>query len=114
MENWVTLAIVALIVFLIIVFTLNISRKSKRGPDYYALFIIGVVWLIIGVPLQNPALWTLGLIFFIVGIVNKEKWKKNRVHWKDLSKKEQKLRMWIMIGLTILIVFGLVVFLLIR
>ncbi len=113
MENWLVFSIIALIVFLALVFTLRISKKHKKGPDYYALFIIGIVWLIIGIPLENVALWTLGLIFFIVGVVNKDKWKSNRIHWKDISKKEKKIRIWIMIALGIFIIIGLVVLLLI-
>lgn len=99
--------IALLVIFLFIYFVLN--KKEKRPVDYYNLFIMGIIWLGAGVPLQNYALCALGLIFMTFGLVNRDKWKANRRKWNDLDQKEQKMRMWIMtiLGIIVLLGFGL-------
>ena len=55
----IILAIIALIlVVLAMIFTIKIakSKKRKRAPDYYALFIMGLIWLVVGIPLDNTPL----------------------------------------------------------
>ncbi len=92
MIEWSILAIIILLLAAAIFVTIKYSKnKSKKGPDYYAFFLIGIIWLAIGIPFNNVPLWALGLVFFIVGLANKKKWKSNKVKWKDLDKKEKKL-----------------------
>ena len=109
---WVVILIAILLLAIGIVFVFN-SKKGKgkkRGPDYYSFFIMGIIWIAIGIPLNNKFLWIFGAILFIIGIVNKKKWKENRVKWDDLTEKEKKVRKWL-IGLALLLlVLGVLFF----
>ena len=79
------------------------DNKKRCGTDYYALFLIGIVWLVIGIPTRNTTFFLLGFVFLIIGLTNKQKWKK-RCRWKDLSKKE-KINKILLIIISILIAF---------
>ena len=106
---WLMLAIlIALIVLLVVFIIVAATSKKKMKTDYYAMFIMGLVWLVVGIPLGNNTLMTLGLIFAMIGMVNKDKWKKNRRAWKHLSKLERKMHIAILIILTVLVVATLV------
>lgn len=94
-------AIGLLVVFLVI-------QQQNRIPtetNYRALFIIGLAWLAFGIPLQNPGLYGMGVVFTIVGLVNREKWGQER-GWSDLSPQERRLKLFLVIGLTILLLLG--------
>jgi len=67
------------------------SRREKEGKpitNYHAFFMMGIAWVIFSIVLmvvsfifQIPfyiglPLFTLGLIYLIIGLVNKDKWKK--------------------------------------
>ncbi|MGC9310200.1 MAG: hypothetical protein ACP5E4_00580 [Candidatus Aenigmatarchaeota archaeon] len=85
-----------------------LQEKNKRPPDYYNLFIIGIIWLAVGLPFQNYALAGLGLAFMLAGLAHKKDWEKNRVRWSDLTPEEKKLRMAVTVALGILVLLGLV------
>jgi len=110
---WIIMAVgvLILILLLISIFVTN-KRKKKYKTDYYNLFIIGIIWFVIGLPLDNSILWVLGLIFMVVGLIHKKDWKKNRRTWKDLDERERKWRFWIIIGVFIFFILGLIVLLL--
>jgi predicted membrane channel-forming protein YqfA (hemolysin III family) len=80
--------ILALIVAIGIIAVLIAWKKAKKGEkhetDYYTFFLMGIIWTAIGAPywlldgeLFNP-LFALGIVFLIVGLVNKSKWKKKQ------------------------------------
>ncbi|MBT5023112.1 hypothetical protein HOK51_04360 [Candidatus Woesearchaeota archaeon] len=113
MSQWLIISIfVVILILLVVFFAFNKGKKFK--PDYHALFTIGIVWFVIGIPLKNYSLIAIGFIFLLVGFVNKNKWKENRQSWDKLSSEEKKLRMGIMIGLGVLLLIGLFVFFLKR
>jgi hypothetical protein len=120
MIPWILIAIAAAVVILGIIFIFALKKGKTRPPDYFAFFWMGIIWMIAGaIPLIIHGwestlnfLFFMGVIFFIVGIVNKDKWKKNRVRFKDLTKKEQKFRIIIIVLLGILVAIGLFFFLL--
>lgn len=99
------------IILLLAVYYFIFTRKHKRPVDYYNLFMMGVVFSGIGVPLKNYALSMMGVVFLIAGLVNKKKWKQNRRRWDDLDYKEKKIRL-ILTGLILfMFILGLVLFL---
>jgi len=113
---WILIAVAVLIIILGVAAVL-IKRKHNRPPDYYAFFIIGLIWTIFGLPFSqdgNYAFFAMGLVFLIVGLVNKDKWEKNRVRWKDLSEGEKKLKLGLIIFLGILVLAGLVAYYLVE
>ena len=111
MIPWILISIAVLIIILAVAAIL-IRKKTKTPPDYYNLYIIGMVWFVIGIPLKNSVLWMMGLVFMIAGLVHKKDWKKNRRRWKDLDKDQRLIVAIIMILLGILVLAGFVLFLL--
>ncbi|MDD5290554.1 MAG: hypothetical protein PHZ04_00365 [Patescibacteria group bacterium] len=89
-----------------------LKKGIKRPPDYYAFFIMGIIWLVFGIPLKNYTLSFMGLVFALAGLVNKNKWKENRQRRETLTPGEKKWRMAVLIILGILVLAGLVFFLL--
>jgi putative Mn2+ efflux pump MntP len=87
--------ILALIIALGAVAIFVSKKKREAGienkPDYRTLFIIGVIWIPFGVALNNMAMWGLGLVFMISGLVNKKKWEKPK-KWNELSPAEKKIK----------------------
>ncbi len=98
--TWVVLAV--LIGFGIAAILRN--SKFKQDPDYYNLFVIGIIWLAFGIPLSIKPLWALGIALAITGLMNKKKWKREKVSFKDLGKEEKKVHFTaIMVGLFLLL-----------
>ena len=71
------------IVGLVIVFLVRRRRpRFKKKTDDLALFNMGIIFLGAGIArsvatrIINP-LFMLGLIYFIMGLANKDKWKTN-------------------------------------
>ena len=87
-----------------------VSKKKKRPTDYYTLFIMGIVFLPIGVATENYPLAVLGMTFSVVGLINKDKWKKNKQTWETLSKKERKFMIVTIAIITLLLVSGIATF----
>jgi len=106
---WILIAVLVVLAILAIL-VLFYRKKYKARTDYYSLFMIGIVWIAIGVPLKNFFLWGLGLVFMIAGLAHKNEWKKGHKTWKQLSKKEQKMKMTIMIILGVVLLVGVLLF----
>ncbi|MCD4666489.1 hypothetical protein K8R47_01615 [archaeon] len=112
---WIIISIGALIILFAIVFLILVKKRKKPIPtDYYNFFIIGLIWFPFGVIFDNIAFSVMGLVFMIIGLVNKDKWKKNRRMWKDLDKTERNIKMWLIIFLGILVLLGLVMLFLVN
>jgi len=113
-RTWLLISIpVVLIVLGIIAFFVLKSKKKKFQLDYYTLFVLGLVFFVLGIIMENPVMWVLGIIFFILGITNRDKWKK-RETWKTMNKKQKKLSIILMIVLGVLVLGGIVALLLIN
>ena len=108
---WVLILIALVIVILGILAIFFIKAKEgKHKVDYYSLFIMGVIWLVVGVLLNNSILWILGIVFFVIGLANKDKWKKNRTDWKKITKKQKNILYIATAMLFLLLVAGIIVF----
>jgi len=101
---WILFSIIVLLIA-VGVFVAIAAFSKKKGkkykPDYYTYFIIGITWTAIGIPLKNAALFGLGIVFMITGLIHKKEWKKNRKNLKHLNKKQRKI-------IIILLVLGFV------
>lgn len=104
---WI-LVTIAIVIILLAVLVIVAFRKTKKPADYYALFWTGVFWFIIGIPFDNSTLWMLGLVFMLVGLINKKKWKKNRRTWDQIDKKEKKIMILFMIAILVVVLAGIV------
>ena len=90
-----TLAILVVVGILLIVV---VWKRNKEGrleePNYRAFFVMGIIWVPTGIvsmfisflldifpfPLSfvsGMPLFVMGLIYLIVGLANRDKWKKN-------------------------------------
>jgi len=101
---------VALIIIGLIFLVLGIRKGIKSDPDYRSLFYVGLTWAVIGLPLDNYILSALGLIFLIIGFINKKKWKEKET-WNQLPRAQK----WVVgvsmgIGILALIVFAILYF----
>ena len=108
---WILVSVAAVIVILGILAIFFIKAKEgKHKVDYYSLFLMGVIWIAVGIPLDMTVLWALGIVFFIAGVVNKDKWKKNRMDWKKVTKRQRKILYVATAMLFLLLVAGIIVF----
>ena len=110
---WLIIGI-SLLLILFAVLYIHMRKINKRPTDYYNFFIIGIIWIPIGILFNNHILWMLGLVFLIAGLANKDKWEKNRVRWDDLTDEEKKFRKIVISVLTLTLLIGVVAFYLLR
>lgn len=115
---WILISIGLLIVVLaILAFYLN--KNEKVTPNYYSLFIMGIIFLMVGILLElisyecsmNYIFMSLGVIYAFVGFIHRKKWRKNCIPWKKLSRKEKELRSLLIIVLSIIVLAGLTAYL---
>ncbi len=91
MDIEASLVVVAGILFLLlIIFGLALKRVRKKQipSDYFALFITSIVWIGLSIAIANYKLLIIGVIFLVIALLNKGKWKANRQVWKKFSRKE--------------------------
>jgi len=103
---WIFIAVAVLIVLVGVAAIVIARKKEKHQPDYYTFFIMGITWLAIGLPLKNPGLWVMGIIFLVIGLVNRDKWKDRRT-WSGLTPVERNMKLAAIIILGVLALAGL-------
>jgi predicted membrane channel-forming protein YqfA (hemolysin III family) len=86
------------------------KRKEAFQTNYRTLFFIGMVWLPLGIALKNAALWGLGLVFLIAGLVNRSKWQEEK-KWSDLTLSQKRIKLAFVVGVAILILVTFVYYL---
>jgi len=105
---WVIFAVLGLLIVLGIV-AIFVARNNPQEPDYRAFFTLGLILMIIGFSADNTAMWPIGIVFFIIGFVNRDKWKKQK-KWSEMSKGERNLKLGLILGLGVLVLLGVAVF----
>ena len=105
---WLIIGIGELIILLAIIVWLGKYIK-KRSVDYYTLFIIGIILLLFGFFIETIILWLPGLIVMTLAIAHRSEWKKNRLHWSDLTEEEKRFKRRVAIVLFIVFVVCYVV-----
>lgn len=108
MFSSVSVAAILAVFFGIYVF---MKGKEKHKPDYYGFFLLGAVWLLIGIVLRDQPLIVLGTIFTATGLWNRNKWREDKRKWEDLNKEEKKIKITILVLFFILFFIGLVFYL---
>ncbi|MBN2052596.1 hypothetical protein JW756_03770 [Candidatus Woesearchaeota archaeon] len=113
---WILISILIVLILALVLFIFFFKDHKRRAPpDYYAFFLIGLVWLaagIIGVFRNESTFFIIGLAFALIGLAHKKEWKQNRKNWADMGKKERRITAIIMIILLIAVLAGMIVFLL--
>ena len=111
----VFLFFILMIIFgVIVAYLFSKNKKGQRTLDYYAFFIMGLVWFVGGLIMKNSPLWIIGLMFLLIGSFNHKTWKQNEFKWRDLSKREKRLRIWIFVFLLLILIGGLLFVFLIK
>ena len=95
-----------------------VIRSSKKAdqksiPNYKALFILGITWLPIGFVNNNPGLWSMGLVFMIVGLVKTDLWGQE-TKWADLPQATKRIKLALIAVSSIALIFGLLYVLVMR
>jgi len=102
----VIVVLIAILLTYLIVVSASKQKEGKRTPNYRALFIIGISWLPIGIATDNTAFWSIGLVFLIIGLANKNKWKQE-TKWSDLPPNVKRFKLTL---ISVLIIFLVIVF----
>lgn len=96
------------------IMSLMINRRDKKEHEtnYYFMFVVGCVFLTIGLTRDIQGFTIIGFILTLTGFFNKEKWISKE---KDkLSKRDRVLKIAIITTTAIALVIGTVIFLLSR
>ncbi|MFH1408540.1 MAG: hypothetical protein ABIH34_01405 [Nanoarchaeota archaeon] len=100
---WIVI-LVGILAIITGILALFMRKKEKAQTDYYTLVVMGIIFTGAGIPLGNYALSALGIIFMVVGLKNKDKWKKNHRPLKELPKgKRQMIFLLIAMGLEVFV-----------
>ena len=85
----ISIGILALFVFIGIIVLAIVWKKKKEGivgePNYQVFFMLGIVWLPVGIVFMaavNPAIgfafMALGAAYLAIGLANRDKWKQKK------------------------------------
>jgi len=84
----ISIAIVVLLIVLAVVFWRRLKQGKGLGKtNYKALFILGIVFMIIGVTGMSSAFFVIGLVLMIVGVINKSRWDNGSVERVEAVRK---------------------------
>jgi len=88
MNQWILISImiIGILALVAIILLLSFLKKKKEGtakePNYQVFFLLGVIWLPVGVVFMiavNPGLGIafigMAVAYMAIGIANKDKWK---------------------------------------
>ena len=86
---------------------------KRHKPDYYAFFVMGLIWTVAGAAsmffsnFSLSGLFAMGVIFLIAGIANRGKWKENRKKWSDIYRRQNFIVLVLVAAGVILLVIGI-------
>jgi len=112
--NYLSYGVIGALLILLIVFIYLLTRgKISNTADYRGMFVLGIVFVPVGIAMNIPAFWALGTIYVILGLANRKKWGE-RTKFSELPPEERKIKIATTIILALLVLFGLIVYLLVR
>ena len=98
--------VIGLIIIGLVIVLYPKFKKEKIKPNYRLFFILGMTWVPLGVVFykttRNIGFLVMGLLFLIIGLINKDKWGETVV----VNPQKRKLLIGLIItGLLVLITF---------
>jgi hypothetical protein len=108
----ITIAL-TLVALLAVAFVFYWRKGEGLETDYRLFFILGIVWLPLGIATDNPGFWGMGAVFLIVGLVNRDKWKEAG-KWAGLSPSERSVNLLVLLGLLLAFALAVAAFFLTR
>ncbi len=110
---WIMVSILALILLLGVVFLVKRRYAGKRQPtDYYTMFIIGIIWMAVGLIPGNYVFLIMGIAMAAAGLAHKSEWKKNRKDWDRIGSKQKRFMLLAMAAVMGAVLAAALVFLL--
>jgi hypothetical protein len=71
------------------------KRGKKRAADYFSFFIVGIIWVALGIPIGNYPLTALGAAAVVISVAMRNRWRRNLHDWK--AGRRQKMLMVLML-----------------
>ena len=105
--------ILVLLIVLVVIAIVS-QRRSKRPPDYRTLFIAGVMWLVIGIPVRNFVMAAVGLVLAVLGIAHRKEWKQASTNWSELTREEKRTKIFLIAGIGVVFLMAVILYLLAR
>ncbi len=99
--------IIAIILFFFILFLIYLHLRNKYGnqlTNFKIYFYLGAVFIIMGIAMKLYFFSIIGLIFTITGLVNKKNWRDFE-DWVDLTPKQRRFKIIVVIGLSIIFLY---------
>jgi len=98
--------VIGLIVIGLVIVLYSQFKKEKIKPNYPLFFILGMTWVPLGVVFykttRNIGFLVMGVIFLIIGLINKDKWGETVI----VNHQKRKLLIGLIFtGLLVLITF---------
>ncbi len=109
MSTYIPIIGLALLIILLAIIAMIKNKGEKITPDYRVFFILGITWLPLGIATDSPAFLGMGIVFMLVGIINKDKWKKEK-GWANLSSAQKKNKLLVAGSLALLLLIGVVAY----
>jgi len=99
--------IIAIVLFFFILFLIYLHMRNKYADqltNFKIYFYLGAVFIIMGIAMKFYFFSILGLIFMIIGLTNKRKWREFE-DWLDLTPKQRKFKIIVVIVLSIIFLY---------
>lgn len=105
---WITISGIVLLLLLMFIILIK-TKKIDYHLDYKVLFLSGIIWFILGVVFETYFMWILGVILFVIGILNKDKWK-SQPKLSELPPEKRRFKIILIVSLTLLVLIALIAF----
>ena len=70
--------VIALLLVALLIYVVTRKRGGSMEPDYRTLFILGIIWLPVGLATDSSVFFVLGITFMAVGLAYKSKWREHQ------------------------------------
>ena len=109
----VLMIVIGVAILVMLVVAILMRHKYKVPHNYRTFFIIGVTWLPLGIILKNYIFSIVGACFLAFGLANRKKWSDD-TNWSDLPPEVQRLKLFMVIFLGVLLLLGVVLYFLVQ
>ena len=94
---WILIAVAILLTVFLVIYLFSRQKGRCSSPDYKTWFVLGIVWIVLGLPMavtqNNYGLFAIGIVFAVLGLTHKKEWKNyKKPEWKDLTKKQKTIK----------------------
>lgn len=113
MDYTVIIAVLVLILMFLGIYIYVRKKYPNKPHNYRAMFIIGITYIPLGISLKVYTISFIGIVFMIIGLVNKKKWKAE-LTWKDYSPAEKRVKIIAIIILGLMFIGGIVTYFMAR